>query len=510
MINASEANQMPCYNPPDIAANQMPPFNPPDITANQMPSFKPPDLTANQMPPYSNRQPGNHTMLIMAGGRGNGKKSNGGHQVKVQGRFKCDYCEKSFTLQTNKNRHMRKVHPDYQTRPSNQGNKMTVLPSNENSNESCQVASVKTKKKKQHSGPPKIIVNVFAPPTPENAPLTPNSNPSPPVNDNRHLIAALNNNPPTPPKQNRVLSDILAAIHQSPNPPPPINTTSYIQTNENLTPVSSPNEIQFSANSMLPANQNEGYDEITNENAVTIEPANQNSCDISAANQGSPTSSASVLTSTSNETSSSIAISDNSYVDSGLGTPSPPFKPTRGGGRGRGRRSTHINYDPTSCGSPGQSSDGSVDGVGFPTRLDKGRYICGICDASFTFQTNLTRHQRKLHGKPYVRNPRANQNRESPEHLESRSPVSHHIDIKYEVPFSSTPVSTGGHAPSENLVHNPGQHDGISSPEGLPPMTESPHLMVHKVEQTDGTESPVQHQQQEIPYETHTLPYSAL
>ncbi len=509
MINASEANQMPCFNPPDIAANQMPSFNPPDITANQMPPFKPPDLTANQMPSYNNRQQSNHTMLIMAGGRGNGKKNSGGHGVKVQGRFKCDYCEKSFTLQTNKNRHMRKVHPDYQSRPSNHANKMAALPGNENGAENCQAPIVKAKKKKQHSGPPKIIVNVFAPPNPDDAPITPTSNPSPPVNDNSHLIAALNNNPPSPPKQNRVLSDILAAIHQSPNPPPPIHTNSYGPTNENLSPVSAPNEIQFSANSMLPANQNEPFDEMTNENMVTIEPANQNTCGISAANEGSPTSSTSVLTSTSNETSSSIAISDNSYVDSGLGTPSPPFKPTRGGGRGRGRRSTHIAYDPTSCGSPGQSSDGSVDGATFPTRLDKGRYICGICDASFTFQTNLTRHQRKLHGKPYVRNPRANQNRESPENLDSRSPVSHHIEIKYEVPFS-TPVSSGGHAPSDNLVHNPGQHEGIPSPEGLPPM-ESPHLMpVHKVEHPDGTGSPVQQQQPEIPYETHTLPYSAL
>ncbi len=43
----------------------------------------------------------------------------------------------------------------------------------------------------------------------------------------------------------------------------------------------------------------------------------------------------------------------------------------------------------------------------FPARLQGDRYICGICHASFSFDTNLTRHQRKIHGKPFVRKPRA-------------------------------------------------------------------------------------------------------
>jgi uncharacterized Zn-finger protein len=54
------------------------------------------------------------------------------------------------------------------------------------------------------------------------------------------------------------------------------------------------------------------------------------------------------------------------------------------------------------------SENGSPAGVvndrgGFPAKSDGKRHICGLCGASFTFQTNLTRHQRKLHGKPYVR-----------------------------------------------------------------------------------------------------------
>lgn len=39
----------------------------------------------------------------------------------------------------------------------------------------------------------------------------------------------------------------------------------------------------------------------------------------------------------------------------------------------------------------------------FPAIAIGKRHICGLCGASFTFQTNLTRHQRKLHGKPFVR-----------------------------------------------------------------------------------------------------------
>ena len=46
----------------------------------------------------------------------------------------------------------------------------------------------------------------------------------------------------------------------------------------------------------------------------------------------------------------------------------------------------------------------------FPAIAIGKRHICGLCGASFTFQTNLTRHQRKLHGKPFVRKSSVNQN----------------------------------------------------------------------------------------------------
>ena len=51
----------------------------------------------------------------------------------------------------------------------------------------------------------------------------------------------------------------------------------------------------------------------------------------------------------------------------------------------------------------------SAERMMFPTHSDGKRHICGLCGASFTFQTNLTRHQRKLHGKPFVRRPSASQ-----------------------------------------------------------------------------------------------------
>ncbi len=56
-----------------------------------------------------------------------------------------------------------------------------------------------------------------------------------------------------------------------------------------------------------------------------------------------------------------------------------------------------------------QSKDGKTNSLspsvrhGLPAKNDGKRHICVLCGASFTFQTNLTRHQRKLHGKPYVR-----------------------------------------------------------------------------------------------------------
>ena len=53
------------------------------------------------------------------------------------------------------------------------------------------------------------------------------------------------------------------------------------------------------------------------------------------------------------------------------------------------------------------SSDPQLD-MNYPSCMDGKRYVCGLCLASFTFQTNLTRHQRKLHGRPFVRKPHGN------------------------------------------------------------------------------------------------------
>lgn len=75
---------------------------------------------------------------------------------------------------------------------------------------------------------------------------------------------------------------------------------------------------------------------------------------------------------------------------------------------------SHGGYDSDGSKSPSQHSDSGASGsnsaltaldANFPSRVEGKRYICGLCSASFTFQTNLTRHQRKLHGKPFVRKP---------------------------------------------------------------------------------------------------------
>lgn len=39
----------------------------------------------------------------------------------------------------------------------------------------------------------------------------------------------------------------------------------------------------------------------------------------------------------------------------------------------------------------------------FKLESEKNLHTCNICGSTFTFQTNLTRHQRKIHGKPFVR-----------------------------------------------------------------------------------------------------------
>ena len=216
---------------------------------------------------------------------------------------------------------------------------------------------------------------------------------------------------------------------------------------------------------------------------------------------------------TSNE-NTSVAISE-SYIDSGLGTPSPTFKARVGGG-GRGRRKSHMtSYDPAACSSPSQSSDGSTNGDGqqFPTRLHQGRYVCGICEASFTFQTNLTRHQRKLHGKPYVRNPRKGE-RESPNNRESRSPTSH-AEMTYE-PYLNAHHIAAHHETPVYRQEAPLHHDVMLNQDSslsndntdVPQMMEQAQTMV-KVESTSNNGSPTQ-QYPDMNYEAHTIPYNAL
>ena len=67
----------------------------------------------------------------------------------------------------------------------------------------------------------------------------------------------------------------------------------------------------------------------------------------------------------------------------------------------------------------------------FPAIAVGKRHICGLCGASFTFQTNLTRHQRKLHGKPFVRKSSLNQSM-NVENLKAESNETGPVPVKQE------------------------------------------------------------------------------
>ena len=57
---------------------------------------------------------------------------------------------------------------------------------------------------------------------------------------------------------------------------------------------------------------------------------------------------------------------------------------------------------------PARTSISSVSSEeDFPSYTRAGRHCCGLCDASFSFDTNLTRHQRNIHGKRTVRKSRS-------------------------------------------------------------------------------------------------------
>ena len=67
-------------------------------------------------------------------------------------------------------------------------------------------------------------------------------------------------------------------------------------------------------------------------------------------------------------------------------------------------RSLNLSFDESSNEKRDLSCNGGSDSNGlFPSHATEEHFVCGICGATFTFQTNLTRHQRKIHGKPYVR-----------------------------------------------------------------------------------------------------------
>ena len=98
------------------------------------------------------------------------------------------------------------------------------------------------------------------------------------------------------------------------------------------------------------------------------------------------------------------------YFHPSLPLPTSQLTPTMVSSKGQGNQPRHRKSCDSSerLGSPLLSdSDHQLD-LKYPSCMDGKRYVCGLCMASFTFQTNLTRHQRKLHGRPFVRKPHGN------------------------------------------------------------------------------------------------------
>ena len=459
-------------------------------------------------------------------------------------RFQCEHCEKSFTLMTNKNRHVRKAHGVQGNNDNRHGaTAATGLPNNNsnNNNHNNNLPGNQYLAKSVVNDQPFVRdsnannnVNTQSDVHTQNALVS-----STPKTDNTLLIAALNQRLGQPEQvPTSMISELLNVINQSSSLPveaddsanqqsstvePP---TSQISTSvaHPTNPMSLSSPTTQAANPISaqvpPANQTSAsaagvasnipvpdytYEDKKHQVVVTVTAAKQNelmmASDIPVTN-----------TPTCNE-NASVAITE-SYIDSGLGTPNPTYKVRGGGGRGR-KRSHMTSYDPTACSSPSQSSDGSTNGdsQSFPTRLHQGRYVCGICEASFTFQTNLTRHQRKLHGKPYVRNPRKGE-RESPNNRESRSPTNH-TEMSYEPNFMSTHHIA---QPETRVYHQeaPIHHDVMLNQDSslsndnteVSHMIEQPQAVM-KVESASSNGSPTEHYT-DISYETHTIPYNAL
>ena len=448
---------------------------------------------------------------------------------------------------TNKNRHVRKAHgvqgnndnnrhaaasaAGLPNNSSNNHNSSNNLPSNQYAksvvNDHSRSGDTNVNSVKAHS-------NVLA----QNALM-----PSTPKTDNTVLIAALNQSLGQPEQApTSMISELLNVINQSGSFPVEANEPANQQSSTVEPPTSQiPASVAHSANQMSlsspttqaanpisvqlsPANQISAssaavannipvpdytYEDKKHQVVVTVTAAKQNEVMMASDTTPPPLSN----TPTSNE-NASVAISE-SYIDSGLGAPSPTYK-ARGGGGGRGRKRSHMpSYDPTACSSPSQSSDGSTNGdsQSFPTKLHQGRYVCGLCEASFTFQTNLTRHQRKLHGKPYVRNPRKGE-RESPNNRESRSPTNH-AEMSYEPNFMSAhhmaQPETRVYHPQEAPIHHDvmlNQDSSLSNDNTEMPQMTHPQTVV-KVESTSSNGSPTEHYT-DISYEAHTIPYNAL
>ena len=70
----------------------------------------------------------------------------------------------------------------------------------------------------------------------------------------------------------------------------------------------------------------------------------------------------------------------------------------------RGRKpKVYRRFSPSSPSSPVSSSDSDNE---FPSYMKDGKYCCGLCNSAFSFDTNLTRHHRNIHGKKTVRKSR--------------------------------------------------------------------------------------------------------
>ncbi len=98
------------------------------------------------------------------------------------------------------------------------------------------------------------------------------------------------------------------------------------------------------------------------------------------------------------QTTSAATSPHTSILQSSEMTSQPAAQKSR---RGRPRKNNVYRASPSSSARSSSESDN-----GFPTYMKNGKYCCGLCDSAFSFDTNLTRHQRNIHGKAIVRKSR--------------------------------------------------------------------------------------------------------